>query len=186
MWKFLKLLKNQKTESMYYFRRKYVNWQIRKANVLRTKEYVGLTNAKSVCVLFCAKDVTQETFTKIKNQLEHHFESIKFIAYQNDKNVIEYDGDVLNFSKKQTCFCKPEKRITDEFLTNHSDLLIDLTLKEKLPLKYLVAVSASKCKCGLSKECYDIYDVEIRKEETPSVGDLLSYILKYLEMIKTK
>ena len=171
---------------MCCFRRKYVDWRIRKVNVARSKRFPDMESSLSVCVLFRTKDVSDEAFAEMDGLLNRKFKTVRYVVLRQRKDLAEYLSGVTSFSRKDTFFGKPSQWIVDDFLSHKDDLLIDLTLKESLPLKYLVGVSAAACKCGLTKTGYGSYDFEIRNLQSVSSLDLLGCVLKYLEMIKNK
>ncbi|MBE6313191.1 MAG: hypothetical protein E7076_08590 [Bacteroidales bacterium] len=171
---------------MCCFKRKYIDWQIRKANVARKKRFPDMMSAHSVCVLFESKYVSDEVFAELNGLLKHKFKSVRYIVLRKKKDMQEYLSCVSAFSRKEVFWGKPSQSVVDNFLSQKDDLLIDLTLKESLPLKYLAGISGAECKCGLTKDDYALYDFEIRNLQSDSTIDLLKNMLKYLEMIKTK
>jgi len=81
---------------------------------------------------------------------------------------------------------KPFEKIEENFLNGEYDLLIDLTTREILPLKYLLGISKALCRCGMKKKGYSFYDLEIDVSAKTKGTELLKQILYYLSTIKTK
>ena len=98
----------------------------------------------------------------------------------DSEKVFFFDAKSISFLEK------PNNIITGKFVSNSFDVLIDLTRKESLPLKYLASISAAHCKCGLDKPFFDFYDLKMSMQGNPSEEQLLEQILFYLKTIGTK
>lgn len=79
---------------------------------------------------------------------------------------------------------KPGNLKVTDFISTDFDLLIDLSLAENLPLRYIAGLSAAKCRIGpleeKHKECYDLM-LGVRKGAT--LKNHIEEITHYLTII---
>ena len=167
-------------------KRKYINWQIKSQKVKREKAFVDWQTAENVVVLM-AFDTQKNTLLESvlrklseKNVSVWCYLPLKGFLRQDFEQVTYVNLDSVSFLQK------PNKIVTNKFLSQPADLLLDLTTKEILPMKYLAAISKATCRCGLKKEGYGFYDFEIDCKGKVQETELLEQILHYLSIIKTK
>lgn len=166
-------------------KKKYVDYQISKIwrNKIRSKKFINWNDVKSVTIVYDSASLKKETKDYINAKLNGRqcffWTSVESVELKketvNTFMVSPKDTNLLN---------KPKEEVIKKFLSQNTDILIDLTLSENLPLKYLTAVSNSKCKCGLDKTEDDLLDFKIKLNKG-NVKDLFDQIIHYLEIIKS-
>lgn len=169
-------------------KRKYINWQIKKfvKKQKREKDFVNWDEAESVLILLSAADLNSNFLTSVFERMEG--KNVQIWCFKEGKELPKFENDLVTIfnSKSVSFFQKPNKIIISKYLSNKADLLLDLTVQEVLPLKYLVGISPTPCRCGLKKEDYEIYDFKMDISGRVTSLELLDQILYYLKMIKSK
>jgi hypothetical protein len=170
--------------------KKYINFLIdrhtRKVN--RKRAFMNLKEVSTVLVLLSSDDISKKDIEKISGMIGDKKKITYWIYNYPQKSDLQNTVNVhlLNPKEDISFLQKPKKEIEKNFMDEKYDLLIDLTIKEELPLKYLLAVSNALCRCGMKKENYNLYDFEIEVKGNVSKTKLLEQILFYLEAIRTK
>ena len=169
------------------FSRKYIDFNIRQRtkNGSRKRHFVNFQDVSSVLLLLSMDN--KKEIEEIMNMLEEDKKRISAWIYNPQENSMKNTVNVNFFSKKDTSvWQKPSEKVEKSFLNSEYDLLIDLTTREILPLKYLLGISKASCRCGMKKEGYSFYDLEIEVPAKTKGNELLKQILHYLNAIKTK
>ncbi len=173
------------------WKRKYIdsnaNSFLKKNKKARDKRFMNWDDVESVVLLLDIEHINHALFSKLYQKVSEK-KKVKVWCL-----IPKYDprtGDSENvffFDRKSISFLeKPNKIIVGKFLAETFDVLIDLTRKESLPLKYLAEISMAHCKCGLEKPFYDFYDLKMSMSAGATEEQLLDQILFYLRTIKTK
>jgi len=168
--------------------RKYIDYQIRKwsKSHRREKNFVNLQDISKIVLLFSADRVSEKRMEEIKRLLGDKKQVMSWV-FVPQETFLKNKVDVSLLTKKDISILKrPSAKMERSFLANEYDVLIDLTTREILPLKYLLGISNAACRCGLKKEGYSSYDLEIEASEKIKITELLKQILHYLNSIKTK
>ena len=168
--------------------RKYIDFSIRKRmkNVQRRKQFSTLKDISKVILLFSVNTISNKDLEEIKQMIGAD-KQISAWAFKPRKTKVTYGINTYTIDKSDISFFrKPSEKIEKLFLNNKSELLIDLTTQEILPLKYLLGISKATCRCGMKKEGYALYDLEIEAPAKTKETELLKQILHYLDVIKTK
>lgn len=172
-------------------KRKYIessaNSFLKKTKRVRDKRFMNWEDVESVVILLDVEHINHSLFSKLYQKVADKKKAKIWCL------IPKYDprtGDsekVFFFDKKSISFLeKPNNIISGKFLSDSFDVLIDLTRKESLPLKYLAEISNAHCKCGLDKPFYDFYDFKMSMPANASEEQILDQILFYLNAIKTK
>lgn len=152
------------------------------------KQFVNLKDAKGVVLLYDADSLRNEKVMELIQKMGIQG-NVQAWGYTNRNDNPSRDMvNVHILRPKNISFLgKPERPLEESFLLDDYDILIDLTMTELLPMKYLLGVSRTSCRCGYSKEGYDgLYDLEVSKISGKKEEDLLTQILFYLTTIQTK
>ncbi len=173
------------------FKRKYIDNSaksfLKKSKRVRDKRFMNWDDVESVVLLIDVEHINHTLFSNLYQRVADK-KNAKIWCM-----IPKYDprtGDsekVFFFDKKSVNLLeKPNNIITGKFLSQPFDILIDLTKKESLPLKYLAQVSSAHCKCGMDKPFYDFYDFKMSMPSNATAEQILDQILFYLRTIKTK
>ncbi|HEY0976796.1 MAG TPA: hypothetical protein VGE21_04955 [Flavobacteriales bacterium] len=154
----------------------------------------NLADCGKIGIVYLAED--EKAFTqvrnyvkKIKEELGHH--RIMVIGYHESKERPDYLHPKLHFDaitqKELNWYRIPQGTMVQNFLVEEHDVLIDLSLEDRLPIQYLVAKSRARFKVGrLSESNAHFLDMMI---DTAGANSLLQFIAnmdKYLMMINAK
>jgi hypothetical protein len=170
------------------WKRKYINWQIKKflKKHKRQKNFINWDDAKTVLLLVSHSHLNRNFLSSVVEMMGD--KDIHIWCFKEGKELPKLDNDLVTLfnSKSISFFQKPNKIIVNKYLAIKADLLLDLTIQEALPLKYLVGISQAPCRCGLTKDDFEIYDFKMDMKGKVDPIDLLSQILYYLKIIKSK
>lgn len=167
---------------------KYIaSYQIKKIAALpRSKEFIKLTDAKSVGIVFEATDKNEfEIIKKFIQQLKEYTKGIHAIGYVDHKITPNYSyikTDIDLFNKKELIGgYKPQSPYIKTFMETERDILIDANIINKLPLRYIAAASKAKCKVGQHTPGNEaMHDVLLNVGSNNGLEFFLQQSLKYL------
>jgi len=167
------------------FSRKYIDFNIRqREKKSRKKHFINFQDVSSVMLLLSIdnKKEIDEIMEMVKDKKQ-----VSAWIFTPQESALKNTVNVNLFSKKEISILqKPSEKVEKSFLCGEYDLLIDLTTREILPLKYLLGISKASCRCGMKKEGYSFYDLEIDVPAKTKGTELLKQILHYLNAIKPK
>jgi len=114
---------------------------------------------------------------------------VEVLGYVNDKQVPDHyllrTGFNFFCMKDLNWFQRPVRPFALDFSNRNFDILFDLTLEEKFPLKYLSGLSPAAYKIGIFKETGD-HDLMIELQEEKTVPYLVEQVKHYLSLIHSK
>lgn len=113
---------------------------------------------------------------------------VKMLGFVNEKKLPSYLSPKLGqdfFLKNElNWYLKPNSVAALNFIHDQFDILIDLTMKELLPLKYILGKSRAHFKVGKGNSGKDfLLDLMINTGEGESAESLTKHILHYLRQI---
>jgi hypothetical protein len=167
---------------------KYIaSYQVKKTGAApRVKQFVKLSDASSVGILFDATDREDfETIKKFIQQLKDLTKGIHAIGYIDAKvtpnlSYIKTDIDLFN-RKEITRLYQPQSPYIKTFIETERDLLIDANIGNKLPLRYIAAASKARCKVGVHTAGNEaMHDVLLNLGANNGLEIFLQQTLKYL------
>ena len=154
------------------------------AKVSRNIKVHNLNTAKTVGVLwsFDEKDAFLIVQQHIKSRKNLNLEALYFnqekeAANQNEHSFGKADLSWLGF---------PKQGLSISFIQKEWDVLIDLSVKKKFPIKALATLSKAVFKVGYSPETNNPYDLNIDIHQNPNPNYLAEQIIKYLNKNKKK
>lgn len=158
----------------------------------RVRKPLNLDNARYIALLYhiedeaCYKKI--EEFVKILNERNI---KVKVACYTELKIIPHYFipkllQDVLT-SKDINWYHFPVKPFVKDFLLEEFDLLIDLSLKEFIPLLYLAANTNASLKIGRFDESHQhYYDLMINLPPDATLEYFIEQVMHYLNKINTE
>jgi hypothetical protein len=182
----MKLIENTKA----YMGNRAISSYLRDAR--RELRSCNINNAKSIGILFNAthqvsfeivKDLVKDLTTK-KNEIE-------VLGYVDSKQLIDhylYRKGFEFFTRSQlNWYYKPTQPNVDAFINKPFDILIDLSLDDPFPIKYIIACSTAKFKAGRFTPIHEYLDfmIDIEKEKK-TMNDLKSELEKDMEKHKSR
>ena len=154
----------------------------------RFKTVSNLETAKTIGILYDA--TSEDQIKKIAPFVKYFFElkkEVKALGFVNKKKLDDCHIPKLNYdffyTKDLNWFYKPQNYIIDNFIKKEYDILINLSDKNCIPTKYLVANSLAHFKIGQYEEGYEIYDLMIKLDKKYGKERLMEEIKHYLNLI---
>jgi hypothetical protein len=122
------------------------------------------------------------------SQLQGEQKEVKALGFVKNKNLVQRFLPKISydfFSKRDlTWFYKPIHQQVKDFIDKEFDLLIDLSMHDSFPLKYISGVSNALCRVGkFSEENTDYFDFMIDVKPSMTSDDYLGNIRHYLTVI---
>lgn len=166
---------------------KYINWEIGKLvkNQKRNKQFLNWHDVKSVVVLYDTTTLKPDLLKQVFALLDGK-QVMAWTAVDKDELKKETVNIAMMSSNEWNLLMKPKDHVVSRFKSFQADILIDLTMREILPLKYLHAISDVKCRCGLTRFGGDITDFSIDRTPNMKEMDLLNQIIHYMTIINQK
>ena len=152
----------------------------------------NIQNAKSIGILFDAThSVAFDIVKALVKDLEKYKAKTLALGYVDSKQLIDhylYRKGFDFFTRTQlNWYHKPTSENVEEFIKKPFDLLLDLSLNNPFPLKYIVSCSAAKFKAGRYFSDQDQLDfmIDIEKEKA-TMSDIRMELSKDVKADKTK
>jgi hypothetical protein len=134
-------------------------------------EVCNIHKADSIGILFNAThQVSFEIVKELVKNLSKKNNTIDVLGYVDTKQLIDhylYRKGFDFFTRKQlNWYYKPENSNVDEFIKKPFDILLDLSLDQHFPIRYILAFSEAKFKAGKYTEGAEYLDfmIDISKE----------------------
>lgn len=160
---------------------------------VRQKEFLNIDDVRTVGIVFDATNADEfEIVKNYVNKLKQMGKRVHGIGFYNAKVIpqnIYYtksDFDLFN-AKEVKGMGEPESPYIKTFITEIRDILIDINLNNKFPLRYISAMSYAKCKIGIDiPQNKNIHDMLISVEPSAGMEKYLSQVDFYLQMMNKK
>ena len=167
-------------------KKKYIDWEISKLwkNKKRNKQFLNWQEVKKVILLYDRSTLKPDLLKQIFAILDGK-QVMAWTVVEKDEFKKETINIAMMAPNEWNLLMKPKDFVLSRFNSFEADILIDLTMQEILPLKYLHAVSDVKCRCGLSR-LGDITDFSIDRTPNMKEMDLLNQIIHYMTIINQK
>ena len=162
------------------------------AQLHRAKTAMSLTEAKSFAIIFEASrledvELVKKYVTYLKEMKKH----VKVIGFLDSTQEPSFTYSKLEYEffnqKALTWYLKPVGSVSNNFVAEEFDVLIDLNLSDQFPLKFISSISKAKFKVGrFSEENKKIHDLLIDTDEGKTFKYFLRQVDIYLGMINNK
>jgi hypothetical protein len=168
----------------YYFRKEL-------SKTGRDRKLINLQDARKIGILYNLDSVPDyEVVSDFVTQLQHERKEVKALGYVKNKNLVSRFLPKLSydfFSRKDVnWYFMPGQAKVRDFIAKEFDLLIDLSLKDNLPLKYISGLSMSLCRIGrFSEKNTDCYDFMIDIPQAATLKEYIRHITHYLNLINS-
>jgi len=168
------------------WKKKYIDWEIGKLwkDKKRNKQFLNWHDVKSVVILYDRTTLKPEQLKQIFSMLDGK-QVMAWTVVEKDEFKKETINIAMMSPNEWNLLMKPKDHVVSRFNSFEADILIDLTLQEILPLKYLHAVSNVKCRCGLTRY-EDMTDFSIDRVPNMKEMELLNQIIHYMTIINQK
>lgn len=180
---------------MFYKIRTIVGNYFLKEELLKTvreRKMTNLRDAKKIGILYTLDDVPgYDTVSEFVSRLQHDHKEVKALGFVKKKILVSRFLPKLSydfFSVKDTnWFFKPIHTNVTDFIEKEFDILIDLSMKDSLPLKFISGLSMAHCRVGRFSEANRVcYDIMIDLTKPMSLNDYMLQIIHYLTVINNE
>jgi hypothetical protein len=157
----------------------------------RQCKMTNLQDARRIGILYTLNEVPDyDRVSEFVTQLQGDHKEVKALGFVKNKNLIQRFLPKISydfFSKRDlTWFYKPIHNQVRDFIEKEFDLLIDLSLHDSFPLKYISGLSKALLRVGkFSEENADYYDLMIDMKPTTTSEEYMGQIQHYLTIINT-
>ncbi len=160
------------------------------ASQQRKVSYYSLQEAKKVGILFEAANTEEiDVVKRYVAKLRQQGKEVKTLVYIDQKQLPAMDESIQEmafFGRKELNFSlRPVNAIAAEFTKEPFDLLLDLNIRQQMPLFFISLHSLAKCKTGVRNDWNEkIMDVMIDIQQPEGIEELLQQIDTYLQLIR--
>ena len=157
----------------------------------RERRIVNLHDARRIGVLYTLDDIPDyDTVCDFVTKLQHDHKEVKALGFVKNKNLVSRFLPKLSydfFSKKDVnWFHIPVHPKVKDFIQQPFDILIDLSLKEILPLKYIAGHSMAHCRVGrFTDDNTCCYDLMIDAGPEMPMHEFIRQVTHYLSLINS-
>lgn len=154
----------------------------------------NLAMARKVAIVYVVEDETAHNHIRnyvkrIKDELG--ISNIMALGYSDEKALPHYLHAKLNFDaicqKDLNWYRIPQGNAVQNFMAEEYDILIDLTLTDRLPVQYIMAKSRARFKVGRWSESNKrILDMMIDMAGAQSLPQLIQQVHRYLLMVNAR
>ncbi len=154
----------------------------------------NLALARKVAIVYVATD--EKAFTHVKNYVKRVKEElgisqIMALGLCDEKSLPHYLHPRLNFEaitlKDLNWYRIPQGNTVQNFMADEYEVLIDLSLEDRLPVQYIVAKSRARFKVGRYSESNKrILDMMIDMAGSQSLSQLIQQTHHYLLMVNSQ
>ncbi len=148
----------------------------------------NFTTARKIGILF--DGTNNEDFDwvlEFYKFLKERYLNTHVLGYVNAKELPDKylfkKGFNYVLKKNLNWYYKPISEEAEKFMTSNFDILIDCTMKENFPCKYLVALSRAHFKVGRFAGDEEFYDLMIQIDEGKRIDYFIDQVKHYLEVI---
>ncbi len=159
--------------------------------VKRDKRIHNLVSARRIGVLFYVNSEKDFNLAlDFVNFLSEQNLEVCLLAYYPSKEIpqefLMRKGANLFSKKEVNWFGKPLAPFTEEFAKMDFDILIDLSMEEIFPLKWIATLSIAKFKVSNLSYPDTPYDLVINVKQTDSLEYYISQVKHYLNLINNR
>jgi hypothetical protein len=141
-------------------------------NQIRHPIICNIDHVQHIGIIYNATEyVSFEIIRNLVKDLSHDSRKITVLGYVDSKKLIDhylYRKGFDFFSKNElNWYSKPVSTVVDHFIAEPFDLLINLSLEEYYPIRYITALSAASFKAGKFSpdEIHLDFMIDIEKEK---------------------
>ncbi|MDP4280631.1 MAG: hypothetical protein Q8867_00635 [Bacteroidota bacterium] len=157
--------------------------------VNRKRAMINLADARRIGIIYVLNDTLDyDTVSGFVTELQRQHKEVKALGFVRNKDLIGRFLPKLSydfFSRKDvTWFNVPVQKRVKDFTETEFDLLIDLSLKEMIPVQYVAGHSRAQCRVGrFTEENTCCYDFMINLNPAATLDEFIKQIIYYLTVI---
>ncbi len=156
------------------------------AKVKRKIKSFGLNNAKQVGIIYHFNSALQDeevrSFARFLKEERINVETLCYISSKEQIDKVKSELTYKYFNKKELNWLQlPQKKDCLRFISKEFDILIDLSTKTYLPIKYITSLSKAHFKVGESsayktEQCDLTIDISKNKTQTYLIEQVKHYL----------
>jgi len=156
--------------------------------LIRQKQVQNFNTAKTIGILFDAGNAEDlrhvKEFGKYLASIHIEFSTLGYLDSEIVSDDLLFLGNINIFCQKDLdFFFRPSHRDALEFMSKRFDILIDLSLKNHYPLRYIANLSPAIFKVGQYTEGNTIHDLMIDIHSKPTIVYLIEQIKNYVSIL---
>jgi hypothetical protein len=150
--------------------------------------------SRKVAIVYVVED--EASHNQVRNYVKRLKEelglsNIMALGYSDQKAMPHYLHAKLNFEaicqKDLNWYRIPQGNTVQNFMAEEYEIIIDLTLEDRLPIQYILAKSRARFKVGRwSESNKKIHDMMIDMAGSKSLPQLIQQVHHYLLMVNSK
>lgn len=159
------------------------------SRVLRNRKIINLDDATSIGILYYLPD--ENVYSKISDfvsQLQESGKKVKALGFVKSRRLtgqflpkLSYD---FLYPSGLNWHCKPVSDAAKDFMDTDFDILLDLSMKNMLPLLYIAGLSKAKFKAGSQSDDRKPHlDLMISLRQGDGLDELIAQVSYYLSII---
>lgn len=166
---------------------KYQLQRVRSKNIHKPVS-LNFKNIKRLGVLYTCRD--QKDFELVKSFFDAlpktiQVQSLGFFEQKELENYHIQPPEYRFFTlKDMNWYYRPVGEVVSHFIYEPFDVLMDLSLKQKLPLEFILADAHARLIAGRKTNDH-IHDIMVDIDKQPDMEYLIEQLIRYLGMIKT-
>jgi hypothetical protein len=141
----------------------------------RSKKFVNLNKAMHVGIIWNEDD--RAAYEMLKKYLQEHKIPAKDICFSTEPREITFSSNDFSYTGK------PKNPTVIEFINEKFDLLIDISLSDKLPVQIVRALSVAGFKTGWSPATPNFFDFSVDVSKHRDACFLAEQLIHYLNEI---
>lgn len=157
----------------------------------QTRRLTNLRDARRIGIIYPLNNVPDyDRVSEFVSELQRDHKEVKALGFVKNKSLVSRFLPKLSFdffSKRDiNWFYKPVHTQVKDFIEKEFDILIDLSMSDNFPLKYIAGLSNALCRVGkFSEENKDYYDLMIDSTPAMTTDDFLGQVRHYLTIINS-
>ncbi|MCB0396947.1 MAG: hypothetical protein KDD36_09855 [Flavobacteriales bacterium] len=163
--------------------------ELRKDN--RQRKVVGFQEARKIGIVYpvtAGDDKEQDILKKYALYLKEERKQFHFLGYVDRMKIPEHLKDTMDhsfFSRSDlNWYLRPVRGNAQRFLDQEFDVLIDLSIRDSVPLLYICGLSGARFKIGRMRPSgNNIFDMMISLDGEVTMKELFKQIDHYLNVI---
>ena len=166
----------------YYLKREQIRLD-------RKRKLINLRDARRIGILFTLDGISDyEKMETLVRTLQNEQKEIKALGFVRNTNLVSRFLPKLSYDffsiKDLTWFYKPIHEKVHDLVTREFDILIDLSMYDCFPLRYIAGISKARCRVGrYSEENTGCFDLLIGSKPSMTIDDYFAQIHHYLTII---
>jgi hypothetical protein len=162
------------------------------SSIRRNKFYSNISSVRKIGILWDASNPSEfRVLSKFHQKMHERGIEVKILGYFPEKNLPDQYTAVRYLSiirrSELSYFYIPLSKESQDFISGSFDVIIDINTGKAFPLQYLLEMSQTGLRVGLSESSVDDTPLDMMISIRPPVNidTYLNEVVEYLEMINS-